>query len=51
MNDLSTITRLHVAPSIRFEPCLAFATGDGRDLDVCDGCGWSVEDHEPAHAA
>jgi len=51
MNTLSTITHLHLAPSVRFEPCVTFHAGDERDLGVCAGCGWPVDDHEPGHAA
>jgi hypothetical protein len=47
MSHHSTITRLHLAPSVRFEPCLAFHADDRRDLHVCAGCGWPSDDHEP----
>jgi hypothetical protein len=51
MNDLSTITRLHLAPTVRFEPCLAFHDDHVVDAGVCAGCGWPSDDHEPAQAA
>lgn len=51
MGNVSTITRLHLAPSVHFEPCLAFHADDVSDVGLCEGCGWSVDDHEPAQAA
>ncbi len=51
MNDLSTITRPHLAPTVRFEPCLAFAADQLVDAGTCAACGWPTDDHEPAYAA
>ena len=51
MSDHSTITRLRIAPSVRFEPCMAFHADHPSDVGVCERCGWPSDDHEPAQAA
>ncbi len=51
MSTVTTTAPLHLAPSVRFEPCLAFHADHVADVGVCVGCGWPVDDHEPAQAA
>ena len=45
MSEHDTITRLPVAPAVRFEPCVAFHADEVSD-PVCVGCGWPVDEHE-----
>jgi hypothetical protein len=34
-----------IAPAVRFEPCLEFRV-DLDDAGVCDGCGWTADEHD-----
>jgi hypothetical protein len=45
----TTITTLHLAPAVRFEPCAHFHAD--VEPGVCAGCGWTADDHEVLDAA
>ena len=41
---------IELAPQVRYEACPAFRAHE-HDLEPCDGCGWSADEHDAALAA